>query len=260
MELYSILSPKNIILFIVVFTRLSGMMVTAPLISTYPIPIQVKVWFMATVAFVMFPVVMAKTAFVLPTSIPELTIILLKEFIIGYTIGFIANVIFIATEISANLVSMQMGLTAAQAMNPLTGDQSSILTQVYTILASFVFLGMHAFDYLFAAIFKTFEVMPPGYGYFVNGHFTDNFALLTAQIFTIGISIALPIFSVLLITDILMGFVAKIMPKMNIFMVALPIKIYIGLTLFSIMIPKLYIHFQLLFERFLKGIITILGG
>ncbi len=259
-ELVALLSPKNLILFIVIFTRLSGMMATAPLISAYPIPMQIKVWFMAAIAFIMFPIVLAKTGFQLPTNIPELTLILLKEFIIGYTIGFIANVVFIGVEISANLISMQMGLTAAQAMNPMTGDTAPILTQAYTLLASMIFISLNGYKWLFSAIYKTFQIMPPGYEFFVNGTFTHNVILLTSQMFIIGLGIALPIFSVLVITDVLLGFTAKMMPKMNIFMVALPVKIYLGLILFIMLIPPMYLQIKLLLEKYLTGIMIILGG
>lgn len=260
MDLYTLLSPKNLILFVVVFTRLSGMVSSAPLISTYPIPIQIKVWFMAVVTFVMFPIVMAKSGFQLPTTAPELIVILLKEFLIGYTIGFVANIIFVGTEICANLVSMQMGLTAAQAMNPLTGDESTILSQAYTIIASLVFIGINAYQYLFGALFKTFQIMPPGYGFFVDGHVAQNIAILSGQIFSIGISIALPLFAVLFMSDVLMGFVAKMMPKMNIFMIALPVKIALGLVLFTMMIPHLYSFMQELFGKYLLNMITLIGG
>lgn len=70
-DLLTLLSPRNIIIFIIIFTRLSGMMTSAPLLSTYPIPIQIRAWFMALVAFIMLPLVMAQTGFPTPTSIPE---------------------------------------------------------------------------------------------------------------------------------------------------------------------------------------------
>lgn len=259
-DLLSLLSPKTLILFIVVFARLGGLMTTVPLISTYPIPVQVKTWFMASIAFIMFPLVMAKTGFQAPTNIPELAMILLKEFIIGYITGFIANVVFIGVEICANLISMQMGLTAAQALNPATGDQSPIFAQSYTILASFIFIGMNAYQWIFGAIFKSFQIIPPGYSFFIDGHFTENVISLTSQMFSIGIGLALPIFSVLLVTDVLLGFVSKMMPKMNIFMVSLPIKIYLGLLLSIMLIPKLALHIKLLLDNYLTGIIKILGG
>lgn len=259
-NLLNILSPSNIILFVVVFTRFSGLMSSVPLISKYPIPIQIKVWFMAVVTFVVFPIVMAKSGFHAPTSVPELTLILLKEFIIGYIIGFIANVVFIGVEIAADLVSMQMGLTAAQAMDPTTGDTSPVFGQAYTILASFVFIGMNAFHWVFMGMCKSFQVVPPGYQVVITGNLTQNVIYLTSQMFVIGLSVALPIFSVLLITDFLLGFVAKMMPKMNIFMVALPVKIYLGLLLFIMLLQPMYDQMQALFAKYLSEIAVILGG
>ncbi len=259
-DLFALMSPKNIMLFIIVFTRLSGMMVTAPLISTYPIPVQIKVWFMAIIAFIMFPIVLVKTGFQIPTTIPALFVILLKEFFIGYIIGFVANVVFIGAEIAAELISMQMGLTAAQAMNPVTGSNSAVLTQAYTIIASLIFIGLNGYQWIFSALFKTFQIMPPGYGFLIDGNIAHNVIMLTSQMFIIGLGIALPIFSVLIITDVLLGFIAKMMPKMNIFMVSLPVKIYLGLTLFVMLISPTFTYIYNLLVKYLSNLITILGG
>lgn len=259
-NLLNLLSPRNLVLFVVIFTRLSGMITTVPLISTYSIPIQIKTWFMAAVAFVIFPIVMAKTGFQMPTTIPELSVILIREFMIGYIIGFTANLVFYGVEIAADLISMQMGLTAAQALNPMTGDTSPILSQAYTILASMVFLSLNAYQWIFSAIYKTFEIMPPGYGFLVNGHLTNNIIRLSSDIFIIGLGIALPIFSVLVITDVLLGVTAKMMPKMNIFMVAMPIKIYLGLLLFIMLTHQMFMQIATLLEKYIGNIIPILGG
>lgn len=259
-NLLTLLSPVNLILFIVILTRLSAMMMSAPLVGVYPIPIQVRIWFMAMVSFIMFPIISAQSHFLLPTNIPELMVILIKEFTIGYLVGFIANLVFIGVEISADLVSMQVGLTAAQAMNPMTGDTSPILSQAYTILASMIFISLNGFQWVFSALYKTFTLFPPGYGFFVTGTVAHNIIYLTSQIFEIGLSIALPIFSVLLMTDVLLGFVSKMMPKMNIFMVAMPAKLYIGFTLFIMLLPLMATQIQLLIQKYLSGIITMLGG
>lgn len=259
-EFLTLLSPKNFIIFVIVFTRLGAMMVSAPLVSSNSVPMQIKVWFMAIIAFIFFPMVAAQINFPLPNNVPELTVILLKEFIIGYLIGFIANLVFIGVEISADLISMQVGLTAAQAMNPMTGATSPILGQAYTILATLIFITLNGYQWIFSAIYKTFQIMPPGYEFVVNGSLTHNIIILSSQIFEIGMSIALPIFSVLLISDILLGFISKMMPKMNIFMVALPVKIYVGLVLLIMLTPLMYTQIALLFEKYLTGIIKILGG
>ena len=66
-------SVGNIVLFMAIFTRLSGLFISAPLISTYPIPPQVKIWLAATIAFILFPIVQYNTTFTTPTNVPAQT-------------------------------------------------------------------------------------------------------------------------------------------------------------------------------------------
>ena len=70
-DLLTLLSPSNLVLFIIIFTRLSGMMSSSPMISSYPIPSQVKIWFMALISFIIFPLVFAKVGFQVPSTMPE---------------------------------------------------------------------------------------------------------------------------------------------------------------------------------------------
>ena len=123
-SLGTILTPTNLVLFIAIITRLSGLLASAPFFSTYPIPQQTKIWLAATIAFVLFPIIKSATGFVLPTSVPVLMVILIKEFIIGFAIGFCANIILIGIELGANMFSTQMGLSISTALNPLSGSAS----------------------------------------------------------------------------------------------------------------------------------------
>jgi len=256
-DLLTLLSPKNIILFIVVFTRLGGMMTSAPIFATYPIPMQIKTWLIATISLIVFPIVLAKSGFQMPTSMPGLTVILLKEFMIGYIIGFIANIVFVGVEMAAEMLSIQMGISIAQALNPLTGDQSPVIGQAYTLLTAMVFIGLNAHQWLFSAIFQSFSSIPPGYGFLINGELIHQIIFVTGQMFSIALGLALPIFSVLLITDVLLGFVSKMMPQMNIFMVAMPLKIYLGLLLMVMFMQPMYAYIGVLVEKFLTGIMSI---
>lgn len=256
-DLLVLLSPKNLILFVVVFTRLGGLMTSAPVFATYPIPIQIKTWLIAIISFIVYPIVMAKSGFQMPTSMPGLTVILLKEFMIGYIIGFIANIVFVGVEMAAELLSIQMGISIAQALNPLTGDQSPVIGQAYTLLTTMVFIGLNAHQWLFSAVFQSFHAIPPGYGFVINGEIIHQILFMTGQMFTIAMGIALPIFAVLFITDVLLGFVSKMMPQMNIFMVAMPLKIYLGILLLIMFMQPIYSYIGVLVERFLTGIMAM---
>lgn len=241
-------SPSNIIIFMAIFTRLTGLLMSAPLFSTYPIPMQVKIWLAATIAFILFPIVQYNSAFTMPTSAPALTLILIKEFFVGFAIGYCANIIFVGVELGVNMFAIQMGLSADQALNPTSGGQSPVITQAYTFLATMLFIGLGAHQWLFSAIYNSFKSMPIGYNIVFSPELVGNIITVSGQIFGIGLGIALPIFGVLFITDILLGFTSKMMPQMNIFMVSMPLKIYLGLLL------------SLMFMRPMAEYITVIIG
>ena len=250
-------SINNIILFMAVFTRLSGLFTSAPLFSTYPIPAQVKIWLSAAIAFILFPIVQANTQFAVPTSVPALTLILFKEFLIGYAIGFCANILFVGIELGVNTFTVQMGLSADQALNPASGGNSPVITQAYTYLASMLFIGLGAHQWLFSALYNSFKSMPVGYIIGFSPSMVEQIVIITGQIFSIGLNIALPIFGILFITDVLLGFTSKMMPQMNIFMVSLPLKIYLGLILSLMFMRPMAEHLAVILEQFLTKIAAI---
>lgn len=250
-------TPTNLVLFVIIFTRLSGLIASAPLFSTYPIPAHAKAWFVATVTFVIFPFILATSNFVMPNSIPALSVILMKEFMIGYIVGFLVNIIFVGVEIGANVVSVQMSLAMAQALNPATGQNSPVLAQAYVYIMALVFLATNSHHFLFNAIYKSFSSVPIGYGFIMNGQLAHEVVYLSGQMFVVAFGLALPIFAVLFMTDVLLGFTAKMMPQMNIFMVAIPLKVYLGLLTVLLLIRPAVEYISRVLSQFLQGIMTL---
>ncbi len=248
-------STSNIVLFIAIITRLSGLLASAPLFSTYPIPIQVKVWLATLVAFILFPIIQVNSSFAVPTSVPALTIILFKEFLIGFVIGYCANILFIGIELGVSTFTVQMGLSADQALNPASGGNSPVITQVFTLLATMIFIVIGAHQWLFAAIYNSFKTLPIGYTFEFTPSFVNEILLIVSQLFSIGLEIALPIFGILFITDILLGFTSKMMPQMNIFMVSIPLKIYLGLLLSLIFMRPIAEYLAVLIGQFIEHIV-----
>ena len=250
-------SVSNIILYMAIITRISGLFASAPLFSTYPIPMQVKVWLAALIAFILFPIIQYNTHFVAPTTVPSLTLILVKEFLIGYAMGFCANIIFVGVELGVNMFAIQMGLSASQALNPASGGSSPVITQAYTYLASMLFLAIGAHQWLFSALYNSFKSMPIGYTFAFSPEIFSQLIVFTSQMFHIGLCIALPIFGVLFITDVLLGFTSKMMPQMNIFMVSMPLKIYLGLLLSLMFMRPMAEYIVVMIEEFLTKLAMI---
>ena len=255
--LLQIFSPANILMYMAVFTRISGMIASAPLYSTYRLPTQIKIWLVAFIAFIIYPFVQSHSHFMIPNDIPGYTCVLIKEFAIGYIIGFCANLVFVAAELGVNMFSIQMGLSISQALNPATGTNSPIITQAFTLLLTMVFISLNAHQWLFSAVYSSFAHVPIGYSFIFDGALVQKVIYMTGQIFSIAIGLTMPIFSILLIKDILLGFVSKLMPQMNIFMVAMPLKIYVGLLLSMIFMRPIAEYAKILLEKVLIQVSAI---
>ena len=257
-DLLTLLSPKNIVIFVIIFTRIGGTIASAPLFSHYPMPEQVKIWLSALVAFILFPMISSTMHFAMPSDFPGLFIYLLREFAVGFMIGFIMNLIFAAVQIAGEFISIQIGISMSQILDPVTGASSPILSQMFIILASFVFLALNAHQWLFAAIYKSYTAFPPGLDFVFTGGVVENILHLSAQMFFISISMILPVFCVMFVSEVLMGFMAKMMPQMNIFMVAIPFKIYIGVILILMFISPTATYLSNTIQSYFQGIVEMM--
>lgn len=257
MDLMSLIAPKNVIGFIMVITRLSGMIATAPLFSKYPIPPQVKAWLVAVIAFIMYPVVVAKSSFVVPTSLPEVTFFMIKEFAVGALIGFIANFIFVGVQMAGQLLAQQTGLAMSNIMDPATQTSNPVVGEFYMLLATMLFLSLNAHQMLFLAVYQSFEKIPPGMDIMFTPVLVSQILHMSSDIFLVSLKLVLPIFCVLFVIEVLLGVLAKIIPQMNIFMVAIPIKIYIGLILMIAFVSPMANYMSILIENHMQSILKM---
>ncbi|MBQ8635940.1 flagellar biosynthetic protein FliR [bacterium] len=256
-NLINLLSPYNIVIYMLVFTRLAGMIQTAPFFSSIQAPTMTKIWFSALVSFIFYPLVYASKTYIMPKDMAEFIILIIFEFLIGYLIGFVANMILEGVRMSGSIFSIQMGLSMSEALDPTTGVSSNEISRIYIYLATLIFLGTGAYQILFMALFGSFSGIPIGTFPFFDSQIVNSLLILFAQIFKIAFGVALPIFSVLLTCDILLGMMSKMMPQMNIYMVAIPVKIYIGLFLILAFLSATNVYLQGVIQNYMEALSRI---
>lgn len=256
-SLINLFSPYNIVVFMLVMTRITGMFISAPFFSSINMPNMTKIWFCALIAFIFYPLVVHSKSFIIPHGMPEFIILMLCEFFIGYVIGFMANLIIEAIRIAGNTLSIQMSLSIAEALDPTSGTSTNMISSLYIYLALIIFISTGAHQYLFTVIFNSFQAVPMGVFVPVDTNVVSAVVQLFSQLFKIAFGLALPIFSVLLICDILLGLMSKMMPQMNVYMVAIPIKIYVGLFLMLAFLSATNMFIQNIIKKYMETIMSV---
>lgn len=246
--------------FLLIFGRITGLFISAPIFASRQIPARIKALVIVALA--------ATLAFFIPVRYgQEITgpihfiAAIFVEILIGYTLGFVIYVIFGAIQLAGQLMDMQMGFGIVNVVDPQTGTQIPLLGNFTQTLALLLYLSVDGHLYLIQALAQSYKVIPV-LGFQINSSFTKLLIEITVFMFIIAVQIAAPIIIAVLTTDIAMGFIARTVPQMNVFIVGLPLKILVGLGALFLMLPVYMWIYSILFARFfeyLNNIIMLMG-
>ena len=143
-----------------------------------------------------------------------------------------------------------MGLSIANVLDPLTNTQMSPIAQLNKQIAMFAFLAMDAHHWFLRALIESFHLVPL-FDFQFNSPLMEHLIRLTSNMFLIAIKVGAPVMAVLFISTVVFGLVARTVPQMNVFIVAMPLKIGVGLLFLGFSLPY--------FAAFLKKIFHGLG-
>ncbi len=235
----SLLTENTIIAFLLILFRISGMLISAPLFNMPSVPNQVKIGLAFTIALVFFPLHSANL--ILPHDIFTMSMMVIQETIIGILIGFTASLTFIAIQMAGEFLSTQMGLSVAHMIDPLSHQQSPVVGQFFYYFAASIFLTLNIHHGLIMGLERSFDSLPLGHfigeGHLTAALMTQRFIQLGSDMFLMALTVGVPVIGIMLCMEIGLSFVAKVMPQMNIFTVAIPAKVMLGLYLVFLSLP-----------------------
>lgn len=214
--------------FLLILLRAGIIVSLLPFFGSRYFPAQIKVGLAVAIAFILTPIV--------ELHIPEkgIPLLVFNEIVLGIAFGFVARFVFFAVEIAGQVISNSMGLSIANVFNPEIG-QSTELSQFFMFIGMLIFLAMDAHHDLIYIFVKSYEWLPAGEITIRN--IVPAVVSLGSTMFIIAFKISAPVIIIMLISHILLGFVYKAAPQINIFFVAYPIYIFVGLLVIFIGMP-----------------------
>jgi len=217
--------------FLVVVSRVTGLFVFAPVLSSDVIPGRIKALFAISLAFaayaVLTPALAAHGAIPLPTTLLELGALVGFELLVGVAIGLFAALPMLASELGGLIVGQQLGLGLARAYNPAMESESDVVGQLLFYIALTVFVGVGGLEILFSVLLNTFATIPPGQ-FRVSGDFIHLMAGMLTSAFELAIRIAAPVLCLIFLESFALGFMNKTAPAFNILSLGFPIRILVG--------------------------------
>ena len=224
----------SMVLFAAPFFRLSAMMAVAPVFSAAGFNVRTRALFAVLIAALVAPSLPAPPVDNLLSGAGVLMGI--REIGVGLVLGFIVQMAFGAAVFAGQAISMTMGLGFAMAVDPQNGVQVPVVSQLYVILATLLFLALDGHLLLIAAVVESYQLIPIGVAGLPVSSLSAVVALGT-MVFAGGILLALPALTALLLINVAFGIVTRTAPQLNIFAVGFPVTILAGLFIMFLVMP-----------------------
>ena len=236
MELFP-LSYKECEAFFLILIRVSVILFMFPFFSARLIPVLVKAGLALVITVILYPVINSMMG-PFPHTVWGMVHVVLSEFIIGMVLGLLVQLFFEGISIMGQLVGFQTGFAITNILDPQSGMQVSILSNMAYLMAVTLFLVLNGHHILLSAMRESFEIINVG-SLGLNKQIYQTIMLTSGEMFGIAIKIGAPAIAALLFTKVAFGLITKLMPQMNIMIVAFPVQIVIGLLFFGISLTVL---------------------
>jgi len=258
----SFLSIPFILTAFLIFVRVSSILMTAPFFGSEMIPKRVKLFFAMMVTVLLYPVIPLQGATIPVTANSfDVIIAIFKEVSVGLAMGLVGQLIFGGVQFGGQFISIQVGLGFSSVIDPLTQQQNGVISQMLILLGTIFFLAIGGDQIYIKAMVKSFEIVPLGTVHMAAP--APELVKMAGELFVIGVQVASPFIIVFFLMDLTFAIFARIMPQANVFFIELPLKVYVGLIMFGIIVPRLLPAFENFFSMLfhnLEVILKVLSG
>jgi len=214
--------------FVLPFFRIGAMLMAVPVLGARIVPVRVRLVLSLMVVMAVAPIL--KLSVDVPLLSLAMFLLIVKELVIGYAIGFCFQLLFQVFSITGQLIAMKMGLGFAMMNDPANGVQTTVLSQFFIILCTIFFVMMDGHLYLIETIVESFKTFPPGNAAFGPDEF-HRVVALASWMFASSVVFSLPVITALLFINIAFGVMSRAAPQLNIFAVGFPFTLICGLLL-----------------------------
>ncbi len=251
---------NNLDLFFLITVRFLAFFLLIPVLSGQYVSTRIKISFAIFLALIIISSGNIRQT-VSADSIFGYVALLLGEFAVGLIIGFIVYMAFSVLLLAGQIVDFNVGFSMVSVFDPVSQIQVPITGNLFYLAVTMIFVQTGGLNSFIHTVFFSYDVLPIGKAFVIgNSGIFYQVLQMMADFFVIGIKIALPVMGTIVLVDLALGILTKAVPQMNVFVVGMPIKLFIGLIVLYATAPLLSEFYRVVYDVAVKYTMTVIKG
>lgn len=251
---------EQIVYFLCILVRITAFLYVAPFFNLRNIPQKVKIGLSIALAVILYQVLPYET--LVYSGVIGFAGIVIKEALAGLIMAFFTNICAQILAFAGGMMDMEIGFSMVREFDPVSNTQVTITANFYQYAVMLMMLVMNLHHYILKALVDSFTVIPLGH-VSINVSIYELFVKFIVDYFIIGFRIVLPIFAAILIVNTVLAILAKVAPQMNMFVIGLQLKVFVGFLVLMFMATMIPTVADFIFDEMmtmLKSSIAYLKG
>jgi len=227
-----------ILTYLLVFSRTGSMVMLMPALGEGGIPAQVRLVLALAISVALAPTVQGAYPQAAPATMLQLGLLIAQEVTAGVLIGTMSRIIMSSLQTAGYLIATQTGLAYAQTVDPTQHEQGAVIGNFFSLLGAVLIFSTDLHHVAIGAIAGSYRMLPPGAA-LPTGDMAELTIRLVSSAFVLGFQLAAPFLVFGFALYAALGILARLMPQLQVFFVAMPINIMFGFVLISLLLGSM---------------------
>lgn len=215
--------------FAAILVRVGAMFIFAPFFGSGRIPRRVKGAMAMVIALALTPTVHT-VAF--PGTIYGVVSGVAGEMMFGLAMGMVMSLVFVAAQWAGEVIGQQLGFNLGAVFDPQYGGAGSVVSDMLFMLTLVIFLCLRGHHAMLMGLRDSFDALP----LFTAGIGNGALEMLTGLMLSCTIltmKLTAPILVAMLVSDVVLGFVSKTMPQLNVMSAGMSLRSLLGILILA---------------------------
>ncbi len=186
----------------------------------------------------------APTIPAVPEAGAQAAFMVAAEVITGLWIGWLARLLVLALAVAGQFIAYMLGIANVLQPDPELGGLASPIERLFGIAAPLIILLTGLYAVPLAALAGSYRLIPPG-AMLPAADTTETAVRAVAASFALAVRIASPFLLVTIVWHVATGLLARLVPRLQIYFVAMPGQILGGIALLAVLATSLLTAWQM---------------